>query len=139
MALNYVDLFHESFARVTKAEDFFKDFYDTFFGSSKEVAAKFEGTDMAVQGQMLALALIHMAAFFSSGEPSATLQRIAERHSKTQRNIEARWYDDWMEALVATVRTHDAKLDEDAELAWRVILAPGIAYMKFYDDDPRAM
>ncbi len=130
MKSNHEDLFHASFARVTKADDFFEHFYQHFCSSSEEVTEKFKDTDMATQRAMMAQSLIHMVAFFGSGEPSETLQRLAVVHSKAQKNIEWHFYDDWLEALIATVREHDRKWSGSVEVAWRIVLAPGIAYMK---------
>lgn len=134
MAEAYLEIFHESFARVSEAEHFFEDFYKTFLGSSEVIAEKFKNTDIVTQSRMLALSLIHMVAYAISGEPNATLQRLAEIHSKAGQDIEPALYDKWMDALMATVAKHDDQWSEQLEAAWRRVLAPGIAYMKDHYD-----
>ncbi len=134
MTVDYVDLFHASFACVTKSYHFFEDFHAAFVASSEEVAAKYRGTDAAFDGEMVAMALTHMVAFFGSGKPSEELQRLASVHGKSHRNIEWGLYDNWLEALVATVREHDRKWNGSVEVAWRIVFAPGIAYMKSHYD-----
>ena len=42
----------------------------------------------------------------------------------------------WLESLIETVQLFDSRFTEEIELAWRVVLAPGIAYMKFKYDKP---
>jgi hypothetical protein len=37
-----------------------------------------------------------------------------------------------METLIATLRRFDADCDDATELAWRLVMAPGIVYMKFH-------
>ena len=43
-------------------------------------------------------------------------------------------YEAWLDSLIATARESDPDFDDELELAWRVVLAPGIAYMKFRYD-----
>lgn len=131
---DYEGIFNASFRRVTHGDDFFLHFYETFAGRSQEIADKFQGADMAGLGDLVALQLIHMVAFFGRGQASPELQRIAGDHSKAKRNIEPRLYDEWLESLIATAREHDAEWSESVESAWRTVLAPGIAYMKAHYD-----
>lgn len=49
-------------------------------------------------------------------------------------DIAPRLYDLWLETLIDTARDFDEQFDEEVELAWRLVLTPGIVYMKFYYD-----
>ena len=62
------------------------------------------------------------------------LSYVAALHSRSQKNIEPWLYDFWIDSLLDTVREHDPDYNVDVELAWRLALAAGVAYMKFRYD-----
>ena len=43
-------------------------------------------------------------------------------------------YDVWLECLMQTLKEFDPEYSSEVELSWRVVLAPGITYMKFKYD-----
>jgi len=137
---DYLTIFHESCHRIleseTQRDEFFEAFYEAFMSKSDEIAAKFEHTDMQRQKEMLHQSLHHMFDFSMRRKVSEELRRIAERHSASQINIEPRLYDIWLDSLIDTVRMFDSLFAEEVEFAWRVTLAPGIAYMRFKYDKP---
>ena len=137
---DYVTIFRESCHRIleseTQRDEFFDAFYEAFMSKSDEIAAKFAHTDMQRQKEMLHQSLHHMFEFSIQRRVSDELRRIAERHSMSQVNVEPRLYDIWLDSLVDTVRSFDSLFAEEVEFAWRVTLAPGIAYMKFKYDKP---
>ena len=139
---DYLTFFRESYHRVadneSERDEFLDTFYDTFMSKSDEIAAKFVNTNMRRQKEMLHQSLQHMLDFSIQRKASEELRRVAERHSMSQVDIEPSLYDIWLDSLVETAQTLDPGFTEEVELAWRVILAPGIAYMKFKYDKPAA-
>ena len=133
---DYLDLFNQSYARVTEqkpeGKDFFLRFYELFVPASKEIAEKFQHTDMDRQKDMLRESIFYMVDFAATKQASDFLYNIAVLHNKKQRDIGPHLYDVWLDSLIATVREYDKAFTQDTELAWRVVLASGIAYMKFH-------
>ena len=131
---SYLDIFTQSYQRVIGVEhagkDFFAAFYDAFVSESAEAAEKFKDVDMEAQRDHLRKSLDHMVYFSIDRQDSDEMTRIAKAHSRSGKDIAPTLYERWLDSLVTTVRTYDPQFDEDVEIAWRVVLAPGIAYMK---------
>ncbi len=141
--MNIEQLFDASYDRILSREvggqGFFSAFYDRFLAASPEVAEKFRHTDMTRQQAMLKKAFYHLLAFYASSHADYYLHQVAVSHSRVHFDIPPRLYDLWLESLIETVRHFDDRFTDEAELAWRLVMAPGIVYMKFhYDrkDDP---
>lgn len=132
---NYLEFFLASLYRVSgeprQMSEFVSRFYEIFLEQSPEIAARFADTDMARQREMLAQSLHEMVDFSTSRVASERLRRVALRHSRGQRDVPPALYEIWLDSLIATVRELDPLFTTEIELAWRVVLAPGIAYMKF--------
>lgn len=124
---SYRRLFGEGISIGEQAEDFFRDFYARFL-ISPEIAKQFEDVDLDRQVSMLRKSLYQLIAFYLFDEPSADLRRLAELHQRL--GLTRSMFDQWLEALVATVEAHDAQFDEQVRLAWCWALSPGITYMK---------
>ncbi|MCM0613159.1 globin [Marinobacter sediminum] len=136
--MSFDDIFDASYDRVLLASpdntDFFEAFYQRFLSSSPEVRMLFRNTDMSVQRSMLKKSFFSLVAFYASGTIDDVLRRIAYLHSSRELNIKPYLYDLWLECLTDTVRVYDPEFCDEVELAWRLILSPGITYMKFgYD------
>jgi len=135
---DYMEIFDDSFQRVVavkiKELDFFDRFYEIFLASSEQVQGKFVNTDMKMQKLLLRQSIAHMLNFSNSHQSTDHLITIAEKHSKSQVDIPPEMYDQWLDCIVMTVREFDFKFHPDVELAWRAVLAPGVAFMKFYYD-----
>ncbi len=131
-------LFDASYVRVLSRElegqGFFAAFYERFLAASPEVAAKFRHTDMARQQAMLKKAFYHLLAFYASSHADYYLQEVAISHSRAHLDIPPALYDLWLESLIDTVRAFDAQFDDEVELAWRLVMTPGIVYMTFHYD-----
>ncbi|MEQ6917762.1 globin [Halomonas aquatica] len=131
-------LFNASFARVLDQEvegkTFFAAFYERFLAASPEVAEKFRHTDMARQQQMLKKSFYYLLAFYGSSNAGYYLDQVAISHSRTHLDIRPEIYDLWLDALVETARRFDACFEDDIELAWRLVMTPGIVYITFYYD-----
>lgn len=76
--------------------------------------------------------MFHMIKFYETGVESSSLFEIAASHSEQKHNIEPALYDVWLEALIKTIEELDPEYDDDVELAWRLVLTPGITLMKHY-------
>ncbi|WP_166264622.1 globin [Marinobacter caseinilyticus] len=133
--MSFDDIFDASYDRVLNAEpdhvDFFEAFYQRFLGSSPQVSVLFRHTDMARQRSMLKKSFYSLIAFYASGAVDNVLRKIAYLHSERELNIQPYLYDLWLESLISTVRDYDPAFDDEVELAWRLVLSPGITYMKF--------
>ncbi|MEQ6887299.1 globin [Halomonas sp. CS7] len=131
-------LFDESYVRVLDREvegrAFFAAFYDRFLAASPQVAEKFRHTDMARQQAMLKKAFYHLLAFYASSHADYYLQQVAISHDRAHRDIPPALYDLWLESLIDTVRAFDEQFDDDVELAWRLVMTPGIVFMTFHYD-----
>lgn len=137
---DYLTFFNGSYDRTMGSEsdrdEFLDAFYDAFMSRSIEIAAKFADTDMPRQRQMLYRSLRHMVDFSIERHASEALRMTAERHSRSQLDVSPGLYDVWLDSLMETVQLFDPEFTEEIELAWRVVLAPGIVYMKFKYDKP---
>ena len=133
-------IFDKSYERVLNTQvdghDFFQAFYINFL-SNEDVARRFANTEMKRQQEMLKKSFYSLFTFYASGRTDDYISRIAERHSRRDLDIKPELYDRWLECLMGTVAQFDAEYSNDVELAWRLVLTPGIVYMKFqYDKFP---
>lgn len=132
--VDYDRVYRDSFLRVvgqsTHGDDFFARFYERFLSTSPEVRDKFRDTDFSVQREMLRRSLTHVERFSVYRRADEAMRRIADRHARSDLDIEPYLYDIWLDSLVETVRELDPEFEDDVEIAWRVQLAAGIAYMK---------
>ena len=110
--MDYLQLFVDSYKRVLvsdrRDENFFDAFYRPFISRSPQAAEKFKDTNMRRQQEMLHTSIDHMIYF--------SMDRRAT------------------ETLLEAVRLIDPDYDDDIDLAWRVVLAPGVTYMKRKSD-----
>ena len=91
---------------------------------------------MQMQKDILRMSLVYVVNFFVNHRAGERLEEMAFSHSAGQKDIHPRFYQLWIDALVETVKACDPKFDSSVELAWRVVLAPGIEFMKFHYDHP---
>lgn len=133
--VNYVQEFERSFARINDpgcAERFFDRFYQRFLAADSSVAEKFGATDMGHQKQMLRESLVEMAEFALTRQSNPYIVTLARIHGVRGRNIPDRLYDLWLDCLVETVREVDPDATDNVALGWRIVMTPGIEFMKFY-------
>ncbi len=135
---NYLEIFLDSMFRVAGAPEqmtsFINCFYELFICDSPEIAGFFADTDMSRQADMLAQSMHEMVEFSTTRVASERLRQVALRHSRRERNVPPELYQKWLASLVAAAREFDPQFNDEVELAWRVVLAPGIEYMKFRYD-----
>jgi hypothetical protein len=131
---NYLEIFTDSYQRVLSqtvaGKDFFASFYQVFIGTSAEVADKFRNVDMSRQQEHLRKSLDHMVYFSIDREANDELMRIAKIHGKTGNDIRPALYETWLDSLLQTVRRYDPEFCDEVEIAWNVVLAPGVRYMQ---------
>jgi hypothetical protein len=131
---NYLEIFTESYQRVVASsqgdKDFFAAFYDAFINDSAVAREKFRGVDMLKQKEHLRKSLDHMVYFSIDRQASDEMRRIARAHGRSGKDISPELYESWLDSLVNTVREYDPRFDDEVEIAWRVVLAPGISYMQ---------
>ena len=132
--MSYEELFDHSYERVKSLEKegkpFFAAFYDNFIKTSDIVAEHFTEVDMQRQMKMMEKSFYGLFIFYATQNANDYLDSIAQRHSHADLNIDPKLYDLWLDALIKTVREFDPHFNNDIALAWRIILSPGITYMK---------
>ena len=129
---DYRQLFHDSYLRcvVSDQDGFFRRFYQLFIAADPEISKMFSNTNMDRQISLLQESLLHMIDFSNSKVANERMRQVAIYHGSTEMNIPVHMFDLWMDRLVATVREHDTRFNAHIEMAWRVSLAPGIAFIK---------
>ena len=135
---DYVDVFTASYRRAlgnsSYNRDFIGRFYEILLTKSERIAQHFKHTDMSAQKTMLHDSLHYMVDFFTAHATNEYLQRIARVHSKGEHDIAPELYDIWLDSLIEALREFDPEFSDEVELSWRLVLAPGIVYMKFMRD-----
>lgn len=134
MSVDYVQIFNDSYARVSVEANFFDDFYAFFTGKNQDIESRFAHTDMRKQKKMIRLSLIYMVNFFIQKKSNDDIERLAKLHNKDNLDIPPSYYEYWLSALIEAVKKHDPYFNSNTELSWRIILSPGIEFMKFYHD-----
>ena len=131
---DYAQLFHDSYLRcvVSDQDGFFRRFYQLFIASDPDISRMFAKTNMDRQISLLQESLLHMIDFSHSKVATERMHQVAVFHGSGGLNIPVHMFDLWMDRLIATVRERDTRFNSHIERAWRVCLAPGIAFVKSY-------
>lgn len=111
---------------------FFERFYQNFYAADPCVARLFKKTDMDGQYRMLMQSMTHIITFSTKLESSEEMDNVAMIHGKDKLDIPVELFDIWLECLIDTVRERDLVFNTQTEIAWRVVMAAGIAYMKSF-------
>jgi len=131
---DYTRIFSNSLGRMEEIEsdkgDLVSCFYDHFLQSTPQIGEKFAKTEMEKQKEMLRDSFKHMLTFSTRRRSGEELESIAKRHCRGELDIEPRLYGLWLDSLVATVQDLDPEFDPSVETAWRIVMAPGIEFMK---------
>ena len=124
-------LFHDSLDRCHQANGFIDHFYELLIGSSKEIAAKFAGTDFRRQKRVLTASLyMLMVAAEGHAEGNAHLRRLAVLHDRQHLDVRPELYDQWLASLLQAVRDCDPAWTGDVERVWTGMLGPGIDVLR---------
>ena len=136
--MNFEEIFYSSYQRnvKNKSDLFFSLFYDKFTSSSELVKKAFRNTDMNRQKDMLEDSLRYIVDFASTKTSNSFLQGLAIVHRKIN-NIDDNMYDLWLNAILATVKEIDSDYTEQDELAWKIMLSPGMEFMKGFSNPNR--
>ena len=132
---NYDTVFGDSYRRAlgnhSYNADFISHFYRCFFDQSEQIRNMFANTDMSAQKTMLHDSLEHLLEFYTTRKLTPQMQHLARVHGRKGRNVPANLYDLWLDSLMDAVKKFDPQFDDEIELAWRLVLIPGITFIKF--------
>ena len=119
-----------SYARCRERGAFVEAFYYQLWARDSGIAARFEGTDMAHQQEVMRDGL-NTLLMYAKGSTLAgmALDRIAWVHSREVHDVSPRYYDLFVDALVDTAKVWDSEWSEELEQGWRAAMAPGIERM----------
>lgn len=128
------NLFNLSYQRAVVPDfyGFFDSFYSRLTAQSPVFSELFKHTDMEKQIKMLMQSITYVTSFSATLEPTEELNYIAGLHGRDKLDLPGEYYDVWLDCLLHTVREKDPKYDEQVERAWRIVMAPGIEYMKSF-------
>ncbi len=130
----YDELFTASYSRVMGSgaynPEFVERFYTLFLNSSPEIAKRFQATDMSRQKTMLHDSFTTLVDFNAHRRLTPQMRRLGVVHGPQASDVPPELYDLWLESLMRTVREFDPECNDETELAWRLTLAPGIAYLQ---------
>lgn len=129
----YVRIFSNSLGRMESSgpeNELVSHFYEKFTQSSPEIEEKFANSDIERQKEMLRDSFNHVLTFSTQRQSGEELERIAGRHSKADLDIAPRLYEAWLDSLIAAVQELDPEFNSTVETAWRIVMAPGVEFMK---------
>ena len=136
----YDEVFSQSFSRIMGAgaynPEFVGRFYTLFLNSSPDIAKRFHATDMSRQKTMLHDSFTTLVDFNAHRRLTPQIQRLGAVHGPSGSDIPPGLYDLWLDSLMQTVREFDPDFNGETELAWRLTLAPGIAYLQHAYEHP---
>lgn len=120
-----------SFGRCCLNPKFMDTFYKNFMATSPDVAALFHQTNFTRQKKMLQMSLnLLISHAMGNNLVDGYLHQLADKHSRTQLNIEPKHYVAWLNSLMKAVKQHDPKYTPQLEQVWRSSLKPGIDLIK---------
>lgn len=128
------NLFNLSYQRAVVPDfyGFFDSFYNRLTAHSPAFSELFKDTDMDKQIKMLMQSITYVTSFSATLEPTEELDYIAGLHGRDRLDLPSEYYDIWLDCLLHTVMEKDPKYDEQVERAWRIVMAPGVEYMKSF-------
>jgi hemoglobin-like flavoprotein len=118
-----------SYARCLREPTFFAVLYDHLLASDPKIPQMFEETQFPRQHKLLQHG-IGLLLSYAREPDDALLERIAARHSAGGIDVPPAMYRYFESSLLAAVRDHDPRFDDDTEAAWREALQPGLDFMK---------
>ena len=130
--MDFNELFNDSLEAVQHSDEFYELFYEKFINSSILIKKAFENTDMTVQKTKLKESLAYLVNFSVTKRANEHLMEMAQGH--VDLNISVEMYDLFINTLLSTLNECDPKFSNECGIAWRIILSPGIEFMKYYGD-----
>jgi hemoglobin-like flavoprotein len=122
-------LAQQSYSRCLRSGGFLERFYEHLLASDPGMPPRFAKTEFPRQHKLLQHGLGLLLSYGNKPDP-ALLERIAARHSARALDVPPSLYPLFVESLLATIREHDPKCDEQVEAAWRDAIGPGIEFMQ---------
>ncbi len=135
--MDYEQIFDQSLERCLRRKEpipFFRSFYSRYLAADPRVAKAFHNTQRVKQESMLEKAFYRLLMLYTTNCTDDYLEQIAIHHNRQHLNIPPDLHELWLSALLETIPEFDPLFDDNVELAWRLVLAPGITYMKFKYD-----
>ena len=108
-------------------QDFFHEFYNTFFRSSPVIPEMFADTDFRKQRELLRQG-IELMIWFADGDEAARerLLKIAVIHKRFR--LMREMYDLWRTSLLQILAKNDPEFTPAMEEAWNTVLSRGIEF-----------
>ncbi len=130
--MKFAELFHRSFEEnvLGNEEVFFSRFYQNFLDSSPLIHEIFRHIDLKRQIDMLEQSVLLLVDFSGHKCSNETLKKLTVVHARV--GVTRDMYDLWMLAILKTVEQLDPNFSHAEGLAWRIMLAPGIEFMKYF-------
>lgn len=133
--INYEDLFDRSYQRLLGNGcynvNLIDSFYRLFLSKSCVIAELFAETNMSAQKTMLHDSLDSMVEFSRTKTITPYLQKLADIHGKGGKQVPLYLFDVWLDSLMETLYEQDPLFSKSEELSWRLVLSPGITFIKF--------
>ena len=137
--MNYEEIFDHSYERVktttVNGKSFFDAFYGNFLALSPEATEYFKNVDMKKQIRMMEKSFYSLFIFYATQNANDYLEATAKQHSNSDLGISLNLFDTWMDAIINTVKEFDPRYTNEIGLSWRIVLAPGMTYMKYRYDE----
>jgi hemoglobin-like flavoprotein len=132
--------YDESLRRCNSRPGFLARFYELFMASSEEVRARFANTDFERQKRALraSLHIMALAAEDPARDPHRYLKDLAVSHGRHGLDIGSRFYDLWLDSLLAAVKEFDPEFSPEVARAWEEVMMVGITYLISHYNDPPA-
>lgn len=120
-------LVQKSYARCSRSDGFFDDFYDQFLESSDEIQEHFAGVSRAKQ-KVFAHSGVSTILLYAMGSPKSAerLDALLLKHGPENLNVRPDLYPFWVESLVSAVSRHDPEFNSELDQAWRQTVKSGI-------------
>ncbi len=122
-------LFHDSLARVTRSDVFFKRFYERFMSESEETRKLFEGKDMVRIQEKLKMTL-QMVADTVDGVPGMDMYLSLLGRIHNRMNISPAQFTLWRQALTDTAAECDTEFYDHTREVWEQAIDIVIARMQ---------
>ncbi len=134
--VNYEQRFNDSVTKLVGQGaynvELIEDFYRIFIHKSDAIAALFAHTNMSAQKTMLHDSLDTLIEFSRTKQVTPALAKLAKAHGPGGHKIPTYLFDIWLDSLMDALHQQDTEFTTEDELAWRLTLAPGITFVKFY-------
>ncbi len=122
---------NRSYGRCIRSDGFLDTFYGILGQSHPDLPPLFVNTDFTKQNQLVRGGLIMVIMFYRGASASRqAVELIRRSHSKSQLNIKPELYVYWVDALMEAVKRHDPEYTPELEEQWRMVIAPGINYIR---------